>query len=97
MYNDLLFYKILTNEFVQLTAPNAPPPRCSHQVGSTRHVGMGKNTKHIILFVKSSELKCKMTAMVVGKKPNLPKIYIAIDGKRFEQVTSLCISWELNN
>ncbi|KAI0236404.1 Kelch domain-containing protein 4 [Lamellibrachia satsuma] len=39
VYNDLLFYKILTNEWVQLTTPNAPPPRCSHQTVALRQGG----------------------------------------------------------
>ncbi len=39
----------------------------------------------------------KTKAMVVSKKPNSPKINIAIDGQHIEQVTSLYVSWELNN
>ncbi|XP_064610949.1 kelch domain-containing protein 4-like [Liolophura sinensis] len=31
MYNDLLFYNIKKNEWLKMTAPNAPPPRSSHQ------------------------------------------------------------------
>lgn len=32
LYNDLLFFNIRTSEWRKVTAPNAPPPRCSHQV-----------------------------------------------------------------
>ena len=39
----------------------------------------------------------KTKAMVVSKKPNSPKINIAIEGEHIEQVTSLYVSWELNN
>ena len=39
----------------------------------------------------------KTKAMVVSKKPNSPKINIAINGEQIEQVTSYSVSWELNN
>ena len=38
----------------------------------------------------------KTKAMVVRKKPNSPKINIAINGQQIEQVTSY-VYWELNN
>jgi N-acetylneuraminic acid mutarotase len=31
VYNDLYFYNIPRNEWVQVKAPGGPPPRCSHQ------------------------------------------------------------------
>lgn len=37
MYNDLFFYNIKKNEWTKVTAPNAPPPRSSHQVSYTQN------------------------------------------------------------
>lgn len=35
MYNNLYFYKIATNEWTEVIAPGAPPPRTSHQAVAT--------------------------------------------------------------
>ena len=37
----------------------------------------------------------KTKAMVVRKKPNSPKLNIAIDGEQIEQVTSYIYVWEI--
>lgn len=39
MYNDLFFYNIKKNEWTKVTAPNAPPPRSSHQAVALRQHG----------------------------------------------------------
>lgn len=39
MYNDLLFYNIKKNEWTKVTAPNAPPPRSSHQAVALKQGG----------------------------------------------------------
>ncbi|XP_071172959.1 kelch domain-containing protein 4-like [Mytilus edulis] len=39
MYNDLLFYNIKKNEWTKVTAPNAPPPRSSHQAVTLKQGG----------------------------------------------------------
>ncbi|CAG0892096.1 unnamed protein product [Darwinula stevensoni] len=31
VYNDLYFYNLKKNEWVQIESPNSPPPRCAHQ------------------------------------------------------------------
>ncbi|XP_061197077.1 kelch domain-containing protein 4-like [Saccostrea echinata] len=39
MYNDLFFYNIKKNEWTKVTAPNAPPPRSSHQAVALKQHG----------------------------------------------------------
>ncbi|XP_048751852.1 kelch domain-containing protein 4-like isoform X2 [Ostrea edulis] len=39
MYNDLYFYNIKKNEWTKVTAPNAPPPRSSHQAVALKQHG----------------------------------------------------------
>ncbi|GAB6026588.1 hypothetical protein CHUAL_013001 [Chamberlinius hualienensis] len=39
LYNDLYFYNIKKNEWSLIKAPNAPPPRCSHQAVTTSQCG----------------------------------------------------------
>ncbi|KAL5021887.1 hypothetical protein ScPMuIL_001042 [Solemya velum] len=39
MYNDLLFYNIKKDEWLQVVAPNAPPPRSSHQAVALKQAG----------------------------------------------------------
>ncbi|XP_052819365.1 kelch domain-containing protein 4-like [Mya arenaria] len=39
LYNDLLVYNIKKNDWLKVTAPNAPPPRSAHQAVAVRQSG----------------------------------------------------------
>jgi N-acetylneuraminic acid mutarotase len=39
VYNDLFLYNIKTNEWKQVSSPNTPPPRCSHQAVVVNRAG----------------------------------------------------------
>lgn len=47
MYNDLFFYNIKKNDWTKVTAPNAPPPRSSHQVSYTQNFSSMYTGSHL--------------------------------------------------
>ena len=69
MYNDLFLYNCKTSEWTLLKAPNAPAPRCAHQVTHSTHhcsltvIELGCKAEHLYSALHGIQTTLKRAGM----------------------------------